>query len=96
MELKDKGGRVGDVTGTIVYNGIKHAVKGRRFGARCAFGILSMEYGKPEGCGYVEWAPTGRRAQAMKDGEETQIDRIFVGMNLPDLPFAGDEIMNRG
>lgn len=96
LDLEDTGGRVGDVKGTVTSNGVRHRLKGRRLGARCAFGIFGEDSNNAEGCGYVEWAPTSRRADEMKEDEKKKIDRIFVGISLPpDLAGNIDRIMTR-
>ena len=97
MQLDDPGGRVGDVRGTITIGGVRHLVKGRRLGARCGFGIISEAYGAPEGMGYIEWAPSGERAQKIKDRDENDTDHIIVGVSLPkEYPSGTEQTMNRG
>ena len=97
FDLEDEGGRVGDIRGSFTYLGVKRLIQGRRFGARCAFGVISGDYGKPVGAGYIEWAPTGERAQKIADRDETDTDRVIIGLSLPkEFPTGTEQIMKRG
>lgn len=97
FEIEDEGGRIGDIKGSFTYSGIKHLIHGRRFGARCAFGVINGDYGKAEGAGYIEWAPTSERAQKIADRDETDTDRVIIGLSLPkEFPTGTEQTMKRG
>ena len=76
--------------GILTYNEVAYTVHGVRTGIRLGFVIQSREFNRKVGAGYVDWTPSQKRLEAIKNGDAKATDCIYAYIGIPSvLPSGG-------